>query len=268
MITVKDHGPVRQIEMSTRLGRATGLWVSAFLHRGVLIDTGFPRARTELLRTLDRLSVDTVLLTHWHEDHAGNLSALVARGLPVVASEETLRLHRALPRVPVYRWAYWGHPVPDPNLTVVRGAHPFQLVPTPGHSTDHVAVFDPDERIAFTGDLFLGVRASSVLAEESPDQMVASLRRVIALEPRIVFDAHRGRIDDPRRLFGAKIEWLEQTIGAIRRLINAGQADAEIVRAVFGGEERIGYVSRGAISRRNFVRAVRRGPPDESALSS
>lgn len=262
MIVQRDHGPVRQIEMSTWLGRATGLVVSAFLHRGVLIDTGFPRARAELLRALDDLSVGSVLLTHWHEDHAGNLSPLVARGLPVVASAETLRLHRALPRVPAYRWAYWGHPRPDPALTVTPGEHPFELIPTPGHSPDHIAVFDADLRIAFTGDLFLGVRHSSVLAGESPDLMVRSLRRVIALEPQVVFDAHRGRIDEPRRLFGAKVEWLEDKIGAIRRLVAAGQPDEEIVRAVFGGEERVALLSRGAISRRNFVAAVRRGPPD------
>lgn len=271
MIVVREHGAVREIEMSTRLSRLVGFKVSAFLHRGVLIDTGFPRARAELMAALDRHAVTGAIVTHWHEDHAGNLSALVARGLPVSVSEQTLALHRARPTVPYFRWAIWGHPRPDPNMRPVPVEHPFQLIPTPGHSPDHLAVFDPEERIAFTGDLFLGVRACVVHDYESPSDTIASLRRIVALEPRVVFDAHRGRIDEPRRLFGAKIEWLEETMAAIRRLAESGRSDLEIVKAVFGAEDRAAFVSRGDVSKQNFVRIVRRGMPGltgHSALSS
>ena len=170
-------------------------------------------------------------------------------------SAETLRRHRDLVRVPPYRWAVWGHPhvsLRDP----APAEHPFQLIPTPGHTTDHVAVYDPDARVVFTGDLFLGVKAMLAHADESPADLVASLRTVLALEPKAVFDSHRGLLRDPMGSLSAKANWLETTIEAIRAAHRAGKPDTVIVRELLGGEGRAAVVSFGQVSKRNFVRAA------------
>lgn len=236
MLTQIDHGAVTEVVLSTRYPRLIGFRVSAFLHRGIMVDTGF-------------------VVTHFHEDHAGNLGLVTERGIPATVSAETLRRHRDLVRVPPYRWAVWGHP----HVSLREPApaeHPFQLIPTPGHTTDHVAVYDPDARVVFTGDLFLGVKAALAHADESPVDMVASLRTVLALEPKVVFDSHRGLLRDPMALLNAKADWLEATIEAIRAAHRAGKTDSAIVRELLGGEDRAAVVSFGQVSKRNFVRVV------------
>ena len=256
MLRIVDHGPVREIEMSTRTSRAAGYKVSAFVYRGILIDSGFPRIGAGLARYLEANPVAGAIITHWHEDHAGNLDLLVQSGIRVSVSAATLAAHRALPRVPFYRWLVWGHPRiattdPDP------ASHPFEIVPVPGHTPDHVAVWDPDARVVFTGDLFLGVRAAVSHHYESPEQILASVRRVIALRPRQLFDAHRGLVSKPVEALTAKAEWLEKTIVSVRAAIAEGRTDRAIVSRVLGGEDRIALISRGEMAKRNFVAAIR-----------
>ncbi len=241
--------------MSSRASRLAGYKVSAFVHRGILIDTGFPKAGADLARWLDRNPIAGAILTHWHEDHAGNAPLLVERGLPVSVGEATLaRIRRPKP-VPLYRRVVWGPPAPlgaDPK----PADHGFELIPTPGHTDDHLAVWDPEARIAFVGDLFLGVKAATVHPNEDPRVMIESLGRVLALEPAVVFDAHRGLLRDPKGQLGAKIRWLETTIGRIEELVRHGREPGMITREVLGPEETIAMLSRGEMSKANFVRAV------------
>ena len=58
--------------------------------------------------------------------------------------------------VPLYRRIVWG--APSPLGTFVRAADlgGLELIPTPGHSTDHHIVWDAERRTIFGGDLFLG----------------------------------------------------------------------------------------------------------------
>ena len=95
MLRLIDHDGVRELEMSSWASRRSGYKVSAFLHRGILIDTGFPRARRELAMWLDRQPINGAIVTHWHEDHAGNLPLLVERDIPVSMPAATLARIRA-----------------------------------------------------------------------------------------------------------------------------------------------------------------------------
>jgi glyoxylase-like metal-dependent hydrolase (beta-lactamase superfamily II) len=258
MLRVIEHGPVRELEMSTRLSRALGFKVSAFVVRGFLIDTGFPRVAGELGVALERVALEGALVTHWHEDHAGNLALLTRRGVPVAISRETLDLFPRTYRLPRYRWAIWGNAEP-PAAAPVAAAHPFEIVPTPGHTTDHVAVYDPESGTVFGGDLFLGVKASVVHPGEDPRAMLASVRRILALEPRRYFDAHRSLVRDPGGALRAKAQWLEATIDAIEAGVRRGDPDAVIQARVIGRDGAMAAVTGGGMSKRNFVAAVRSG---------
>jgi hypothetical protein len=119
-------------------------------------------------------------------------------------------------------------------------------------------VFDPDTATLFSGDLWLGVKVRVVGASENPYAIMASLERAIALQPRRMFDAHRGLVDRPVKALEAKRTWLQDTVGEIERRLLAGESERSIVRSVLGGEERTAFVSQGEYSRRNLVRAVAR----------
>ena len=261
MIALSAHGDVTRLEMSSRRSRLVGYAVSAYLVRGVLVDTGFPAIGAELARFVAERRPRGILLTHQHEDHAGNVALAARLGVPLGAAPATLEAMRRGERIGFYRRYPWGS---MPPLTDAQTPEPFAdealtLVATPGHSPDHHAVWDAETRTLFGGDLFLGVRVRVARADEDPRALVASLRAAAALEPARLFDAHRGPVRDPVAALTAKADWLEETIAAVERLAREGLGDAAVRRAVLGREEMAGYFSLGDYSRTNFVRAVRRG---------
>lgn len=257
MLRVTDHGEVREFELSTRLSRAVGIKVSVFAIRGTLIDCGFWRARGEFTRVLDSGAVSRAILTHWHEDHSGNISILARRGIPTSIAAATRALLPKTVSLPIYRSAIWGAPPPT-ALPPEASDLDLEIIPTPGHSEDHVAVWDPGSETVFGGDLFLGVKASTVHSYEDPYATLASVRRVRALNPKRYFDAHRGPIRDPVNALDAKAHWLESTIGEIESGLDRGDADPVIRDRVLGREGAATWVAIGEMSKLNFVRAVRR----------
>jgi hypothetical protein len=120
-------------------------------------------------------------------------------------------------------------------------------------------VWDTDTDTVFGADLFLGVkvRVSHPWPRENVRQQIASLRQIVALGPKRLFDAHRGLVRDPVGQLNAKADWMEETIGTIDLLIARGWDDATIQRSVLGREQLIQIVTRGDYSRRNFVASAR-----------
>jgi len=239
-------------------GRTAGYDVSAYVMRGVLVDTGFPRIERELLSALTRLSVRGALVTHQHEDHAGNAAALAARGFPLAMHPACETVLRAAPPIGLYRSMIWGAPPPLTATLVPFEAAPLEIVPLPGHTPDHLTVWDPERRILASGDLYLGVKVRVAHHDESPAVLVQSLRTAAALEPVLLLDAHRGPIADPAPLLRAKANWIEAVMGDVRALASAGVGEREITRRLLGREELVGWVSFGEYSRRSLVRALMR----------
>src|SRR5438477_11874574 len=109
-LTLERHDDVTRLHMQSVAGRVIGISVSAYVLDGTLIDTGFWRARNALAAAIGGLGVRGAVLTHWHEDHAGNTSFLARRGLPLSMSRETEAPLRRGARVRAYRRLTWGQP--------------------------------------------------------------------------------------------------------------------------------------------------------------
>ena len=163
-----------------------------------LIDAGVgePRHLAALARELEgsRAHLDDVLVTHAHADHAGGAPSLAAahpragfRKFPW--PDEDNQYH--------VRW----EPLGDHDRLHVGGEE-IIVLHTPGHSPDHLAFWHPPSATVFTGDLV--VRGSSVMIESSRGgdltQYLASLERILALEPRQLLPAHGDVITDPAPL--------------------------------------------------------------------
>ena len=216
-------------------------------------------ARKELGAILDRARPRGVLITHHHEDHAGNVERIAQRGIPIAASTETLARMRSPVPIRAYRRFTWGSAPPLRSSVMPFESDRLKLVAAPGHCSDHHIVWDEADGTLFGGDLYLGVKVRIAHPGEDPRLLVRTLRGVAALGPARLFDAHRGYVPNPVPLLRAKADWTEETIAMIERRIIAGAPDAAIVRELFGGESVPGYISGGDYSRTNFVRAVRRG---------
>lgn len=260
MIRLERYGDVTRLRMSTWRSRSIGYEVSAYFARSVLIDCGFPDVGRDLARLLDALRPAGAILTHAHEDHAGNVALLARRGIPLDVAPLSLDELRAGHRVRAYRRYTWGQPRPFTERFTAFRADAFGLIPAPGHCPDHRIVWDAERETLFSADLWLGLHVKVMHGrEEDPRQLVADLRAAAALHPRRMFDAHRGPVRYPVQALAAKADWLEQTIAGIERRIAQGWDDRTIVRAVLGGEEWAGFVSRGEYARANLVRNVRAG---------
>ena len=256
MLSIERIGDIARLSMSSRRSRRAGYGVSAYLHRGILIDTGFPSIGRELENAVAELQPRAVALTHWHEDHGGNVERLARRGLPIAAAGMTIATLRSLPPIGLYRRVVWGTLEPLRAALEPAELPGLELVPAPGHSSDHHVVWDPDARVLFAGDLFLGMKVRALHRSEDPRTHAMSLRRIAELRPALMLDAHRGVVPEPVSSLLAKADWIDETVHAIESLHATGRSVREIAREVLGPPDLITFVTLGDLSRENFVRAV------------
>ncbi len=262
LASLARHDDVTRVELASPASRLVGYTASAYLvdtaDGPTLVDTGFPLGWRTLRRVLATTpALRGAVVTHKHEDHAGNVAALSRAGVPLAMAAATRAAIGAVPRVGAYRRYTWGVMAPLPPDAPAFDPAPLVLVPTPGHTSDHHAVWHPERETLFGGDLFLGVAVRIAHPSEDPRALARSLRAAAALRPRRLFDAHRGLVADPVAALEAKARWLDDAVGEVERRIDAGWPDARIRDAILGGESMTGRISRGDYSRLGFVRAVR-----------
>jgi glyoxylase-like metal-dependent hydrolase (beta-lactamase superfamily II) len=250
-----EPGIVR-LRMRSWAGAVAGYESSAYLLHGVLVDSGLAHAQGGLLAAARALAPRGVVVTHSHEDHAGNAAALAAGGMPIRMHPRCEAVLRDRPPIRAYRRLVWGRPARLAGPLLDFDPAPLQVIALPGHTTDHQVVWDAERRVLVSGDLYLGVKVRVAHASESPRALVASLRAAAALEPRILLDAHRGVVADAAGRLRAKVAWLQETIGAIEALAASGIGPREIRRRVLGREAAVGWASGGEYSKLAFVLAV------------
>lgn len=262
MIISSDHGEVRYFRMArTIFGRAL-YWTGVYVVDGLLIDSGPPNMRRHVARVVDELGVRQCVTTHGHEDHSGSHALLNARGIVPLAHATGLA-NMADPRVnDLYRRVTWGSPPPAQVAAIGEEletpAHRFQVIHTPGHSDDHIALFEPDRGWLFTGDLYLAPRLKILRDDEDVHAMIASLRRLVALAPAVVFCQHRGLVDDGAELLRRKLQFLVELGERIRALRERGLDEEEIARSLPGRDLMWRLWTGGHFAKRHFVRSFLR----------
>src|SRR5581483_8115893 len=142
-LVVEQFDDVTRWRMSSSAGRAFGIGVSAYVYRGVMIDTGFHREGAALMRAAAAAALRGAVVTHWHEDHAGNVEALARRGIPLMMRQDTESILRLRPNIQLYRRAVWGRPIRLEAAPTGFDAPDFQCIHLPGHPADHQVVWFP-----------------------------------------------------------------------------------------------------------------------------
>src|SRR5262249_24108951 len=124
---------------------------------------------------------ERIVLTHRHRDHMGGVGHLSER-FPGVPVAKMLFKDAELPEgIEDLRD---GEAVEGDDVTLIA-------VHTPGHASDHLCFYLPQEQALFTGDLILG-GSTTVIPDEDGDlgQYLDSLRRVQGLGVRRIYPAH------------------------------------------------------------------------------
>lgn len=261
MLQVTQHGPIAHIRLTrTILGRPI-YSVAAYLVDGLLVDSGPPHTAGELVRWCRDQGVQQVVNTHHHEDHSGGNGPLHrVLGLPIHAPAASLPTLAHFYRLELYRRIIWGRPegVQAEALgeRLDTPHYAFQVIPTPGHCPEHVCFFEAREGWLFSGDLFIHERAHYLRTDEEMAPLLASLRRVLALEPRTLFCSHAGVVPDASVALARKIAYWEQLQEKALELGRSGLSDRQVARQLLGKEGMMTRVTRGHMSKRNLARAL------------
>lgn len=151
--------------------------------KGAVIDPGGEIERVLAAAKANGVSIEKILLTHGHLDHASGAAALARTlGVPIEGPHtddtfllDTLAENRARPG-----FAHAEPCKPDRLLaegdTVSFGHVTFEVRHCPGHTPGHIVFFDREARAAFVGDvLFRGSVGRSDFPRGSQADLVASI---------------------------------------------------------------------------------------------
>jgi glyoxylase-like metal-dependent hydrolase (beta-lactamase superfamily II) len=262
-LVVNDHGG--GIELLFSRFPAERDQVAAWYVRGVLVDAGGAHTAGALETWLEGRRLDALLLGHHHEDHSGGAGAVARHGVPVFGSRGTAARLRRPGRVPEYRARLWGQRSPLRVRPPV--GLPLEPVALPGHSPDQLGYFDRETGRLYSGDLVLRRNQQVSMPGEDPWAMIDSMRRVLELAPAALATSHRGLVVAPAALLREQLHYLEHLAGEIAHLRRSGLNVDAMVRALFGGEQRLPgtrttwrEASGGEFSSRRWVRAFLRQP--------
>lgn len=241
------------------LGINTRVWL--YRIGDTLIDSGMVHAWGDVRRFVGEKPLRQVLLTHHHEDHAGNAGAISGYcGAEVFAHADALDplAHPAPMRL--YQRVLFGRPEPCSATALARDIHlddgsPLIPIHTPGHAQDLVCYFQPERGWLFTGDLYIGTRPRYLREGECVERMLESLRRVLDYPFFTVFCGHRGVVPRGREAIRDKLIYLEYLCGETRRLRTLGYSVRRISKKLLGGEDLTSLATGYNFTKRHLVRA-------------
>jgi glyoxylase-like metal-dependent hydrolase (beta-lactamase superfamily II) len=237
--------------------------------RAAFIDTGTNHSVPRLLAALEALglsrqSVDWVIPTHVHLDHAGGVGALV-RELPqarVLVHPRGAR-HLIDPSA-LYAGALavYGQAEMDRNYGTLVPVEAARVVPstdggsvtlagralvtidTPGHARHHHCIWDEASRGWFTGDTFglsyrefdgpagAWILPTTTPVQFEPEALQASIARLMASDPQCMYLTHYGRVTGVPRLAELLLGQLGQLVARARALQHAPQRTQALREAV------------------------------------
>lgn len=251
-IVAFDAGYVRPILAAIHLVIENG--------KVAVIDTGSNDSIPNTLAALNKLglmpeSVEYVILTHIHLDHAGGAgrmmalfpnarlvvhprgarhmaepSKLVAGVTAVYGNEYVERVYGEILSIPAERIVEAGD-----GLSLDLAGRALRCLDTPGHAKHHICIVDEKTSGIFTGDMFgLSYREMDVDGRQflfpttTPTQfdaedMRASIKRLMALEPEAMYLTHYSRLDDVQRQGQALLARLDALVALAMQHSHAGE---------------------------------------------
>lgn len=238
-ISAVDSGYVRHLHAAIHFVVEQG--------RVAIVDTGTNDSLPQVLAALEAMglaedSVEYVILTHIHLDHAGGAGALmrafpnarlvvhprgarhmvdpsklIAGAAAVYGASEVRRLYGEILPVEASRIIEASHE------TIIRlGARELLCLDTPGHARHHISIVDRGSNAIFTGDTFgLSYREldtdgrqfafpTTTPVQFDPEAMHRSIDLLMTFAPRVMYLTHFSELRD-----------VEQHAETLHRLVDA-----------------------------------------------
>ena len=266
MLKITPYEEVTRLDLARTIAGRGRYWTTAYLVDGLLIDSGCAHTAPELVDWLSSGDLLGLVNTHSHEDHIGANGPLQRQrpdmpihahplALPVLADPQ-----KRQPLHP-YRRIMWGWPEPSEGRPLTDGQIietvecRFEVVYTPGHSPDHLCLYEPQHGWIFTGDLYVGGKDRALREEYDIWTIIDSLKKIARLPATMLFPGCARVRDNPADALADKIDYLESLGEQVVALHQQGKSVAQITRQLCGGPIWIEYFTLGHFSRRWLVRS-------------
>jgi ribonuclease/clavin/mitogillin len=232
------HSPIVASVLGKNPGPFTGPGTNTYLvgvgRRPLILDTGAGvKVYPDLLaRGLEELchsrELDKIVVTHAHGDHLGGVRQIRPRfGEDLAVLKMPWPGHDEIAAAPIT-------PLADGDEVSADGVT-LRAVFTPGHAPDHLCYYLVQERAIFTGDVILGA-GTTVIPDDTGDlgQYMASLRRLLELDPELIYPAHGPVIRNAREKIGEYIAHRELREQQVLEVLRGGpQQVTAIVKKIY-----------------------------------
>ena len=236
--------PIEVKQIADNVYQATGIANTHLVKTSegdVLFDSGISIQAAQQLKLLKEKSTDPlkyIILSHSHADHIGGVKFWKDSQTEVIAHREFAEEQRYLTELEPYFWQRnrilfpWMPEQPntlsllryggvEPDILVDERDYSFQLggvdfevLATPGaEGADNISLWLPQQKILFSGDFFgplfpqfpniFTMRGEKV---RKPVEYIASLNKLIALQPEILVPSHHGHITGKDNIQAALIK--------------------------------------------------------------
>lgn len=240
-------------------GPGTNTYIVGTSQRPLLLDTGqgLPQYMPLLERALDEHrgahELERIVLTHAHGDHLGGCAQVRERFGPLPI------LKRPWPGMDT---GIEEHVVAiDDGAVLETEGATLRAVFTPGHAEDHLCYWLEEERALFTGDVVLGA-GTTVIPEHGGDlaDYLDSLRRLLALEPAVIYPAHGPAIHDAGKKIREYIAHRELRDAQIVALLREGVSDVkQMVQRMYADVPEFLHTAAGTSVRSHLRKLEREG---------
>src|SRR5690625_376439 len=189
------------------------LTVSVYFIDGLLIDTGPYKKEDEIVALFEQWNIEKIVLTHHHEDHVG-LAGWVQQhtDIPIYIHPQGVEICKKKDRLPLYRRLFWGKRLPfdaKPLESFFKTeSYSWEVIHTPGHAHDHIALYNKEKKWMFGGDLFVSPNPTSAYRFESVPEIIQSLRKILTYEFDVYICSHAGVLFDGRKWLQQKLNYL------------------------------------------------------------
>jgi glyoxylase-like metal-dependent hydrolase (beta-lactamase superfamily II) len=278
MLQVREYGPVVAFRAARSFLGYGYYFTAAYWVDGLLIDTTCAFTAQQLFQALpqDSRPVRQIVNTHCHEDHIG-CNGLLQRTYAASIQAHPLTLpilaNPRLQSLQLYRRVFWGWPEPshgEPIGEWVETPHyRFQVIHTPGHSPDHICLYEPEQGWLFSADTYIGGQDRAARPDYDIYAIIASLKKLAALRLTALFPGSGTvRVNNPATDIRNKIAYLEDLGARVHELHNQGHSVPAIKKRLLGPETNIYYMTLGHFQERYLIEAYLRQPAaDPNVLS-
>lgn len=231
---------------------------------GLLIDTGPSKKRSDLIRLFNDWEFSEVILTHHHEDHTGLAYWLQKhKKIPIYIHALGISDCEKNGKMPLYRRMFWGkrkafHPK-ILQRTFKTKQYTWDIIHTPGHAHDHVALYNREKRWMFGGDLYVQETPKSLFYFESVSTIIGSLKEILTYDFDTYICSHVGIIHNGREVIENKVNYLEELQRTVLDFQAQGLSSKEIRKLLFPKYHLMQFISLFENSPHHLIDSILKG---------